>query len=152
MRFMFLLEDGRLIGQSEGNHSHLIGWTKEDGYDLRKIEERLCVEHKALRLCFQPFWLKDDGTRGDFWSVYVEVGTILPNEAQWATLSALYLLNGHRNTVVAWDVYLAEEKRWMRVSEGTLAELRAVFNPKPKAIAESKPTRKRSTKKKGERP
>ena len=32
MRFMFLLEDGRLVGDSEGrNHRDLMGWTTEDG-------------------------------------------------------------------------------------------------------------------------
>src|SRR5882762_9111627 len=62
MRFMFLLEDGRLVGDSEGrNHRDLMGWTTEDG-DSNQIEQNLCKQNKALRVCFQPFSLKQDGT------------------------------------------------------------------------------------------
>ena len=131
MSFMFLLEDGRLIGDAGGN-SHcafLIGWTAEDGEDLRAIQKCLCEQNNALRICFQPFVSKSDGTSGDFWAIYVEIDAVLPNDPQWATLSTLYRLNGYRNTVITWDVYSPEKKQWMRKSEGTLAELRALLNP-----------------------
>ena len=130
MSFTFLLEDGRLVGDSEGrNHSVLIGWTKEDGYDLRQLELRPLAEpNKALRICFQPFWEKRDGTRGDFWAVYVQIDKILPNEKQWATLSDLYRLNGWRNSIVTWDIFLPETEEWNRNREGTLAELREILN------------------------
>jgi hypothetical protein len=142
MRFMFLLEDGRLIGDSEGqNHSVLIGWTMQDGGEPGEIEKRLCKENKALRICFQPFFEKRDGTRGDFWCVYVEIDDVLPNDSQWTTLSDLYLLNGHRNTIVTWDAYSPEKKQWEH-GEGTLAELGEVLNPvlspKPKKTRKSK--------------
>ena len=129
MQFMFLLEDGRLIGDSEGgNHSILIGWTVEDGEDLSQIERDLCEQNKALRICFRPFSEKRDGTRGDFWAVYVQIDGVLPNDAQWTTLSRLYRLNGWRNTVVTWDAYSLEEKKWDRRSESNLAELREYLN------------------------
>ena len=127
MRFMFLLEDGRLIGDSEGeSHSVLMGWTMEDGTDLQRLEQDLCEQNKALRVCYQPFSEKNDGTRGDFWAIYIQINKILPNEAQWATLSNLYRLNGWRNTVVTWDVYSPETEKWDHKSEGTLAELRVL--------------------------
>jgi hypothetical protein len=142
MHFMFLLEDGRLIGDSEGrNHSVLLGWTMEDGTDLQQIEQDFCEQHKALRLCFQPFFEKRDGTRGDFWTVYVQINKVVPNEAQWATLSKLYLLNGYRNTFVDWDAYSLEKKKWERKSEGTLAELRELLNPTAPTIKVKEPRR-----------
>jgi hypothetical protein len=134
MRFMFLLEDGRLIGDGEGqNHAVLMGWVSDDGGDLREIEEQLCKENKALRLCFQPFHEKRNRMRGDFWAVYVQIDAVMPNDAQWATLSDLYRLNGYRNTVVTWDVYSQERKRWEHNSEGTLSELRELLNPRSSA-------------------
>jgi hypothetical protein len=130
MSFMFLLEDGRLTGDSQGrNHSVLMGWTMEDGGDLHQIERDLCEQNKALRVCFQPFSLKKDGTRGDFWAIYVQIDKVVPNDAQWTTLSNLYLLNGHRNTVATWDVYSSEKQKWEHKSESTLAELREFLNP-----------------------
>ena len=144
MHFMFMLEDGRLIGDSEGrNHCNLMGWTMEDN-DPHQIEQDLCEQNKALRVCFQPFYEKRDGTRGDFWAIYVEINKILPNDAQWATLSNLYQLNGWRNTVVSWDVYSLENKKWERKSEGTLAELREILNPTPPIVKPSKGQSKRS--------
>src|SRR5260221_2284017 len=141
MRFMFLLEDGRLIGDSEGrNHSVLMGWTSEDEGYLHDVEQHLCEQNKALRVCYQPFSEKKDGTRGDFWAVYVQIDKVLPNDAQWATLSNLCSLNGFRNTVVTWDAYLAKTKKWERKSEGTLAELRELLNPtSPTATTTKKP-------------
>jgi hypothetical protein len=134
MRFMFLLEDGHLIGDSEGrNHCNLMGWTTEDD-DPRQIEQALCEQNKALRVCFQPFSEKRDRTRGDFWAVYVQIDKTLPNEAQWATLSNLYRLNGWRNTVVTWDVYSPEKRKWEHKSEGTLAELRELLNPTSQTV------------------
>ena|SRR5882762_7661335 len=138
MRFMFLLEDGRLVGDSEGrNHRDLMGWTTEDG-DSNQIEQNLCKQNKALRVCFQPFSLKQDGTRGEFWTVYVEINKIVPNEAQWATLSKLYLMNGYRNTFVDWDAYLPEKKKWNHKSEGTLAELRELLYPAAQTVKTKK--------------
>jgi hypothetical protein len=129
MHFMFLLEDGRLIGDSEGqNHAVLIGWTAQDGEDLSQLERGLCEQYKALRICFQPFSEKRDGTRGDFWAVYVQIDGVLPNDAQWTTLSNLYRLNGWRNTVVTWDAYSLEEEKWDHRSESTLAEFREFLN------------------------
>jgi len=127
MAFMFLLEDGRLVGNAEGeNHSVLLGWTEADGYDLHQLESDWYKRYNALRLCFGSFQVKCDGTRGEFWCLYIEVGDVVPNDAQWATLSKLYLIHGHRNTVVAWDVRLEEDK-WSREREGTLADLRRLF-------------------------
>jgi len=142
MRFMFLLEDGRLIGHSEGrNHRELMGWTMEDDSDPEQVERDLCEKNKALRVLFQPFSEKRDGTRGDFRAIYVQINKIVPNEAQWATLTKLYLLNGHRNTVVSWDAYFPEKKKWERKSEGTLAELRELLNPTAPTIKAKKTRR-----------
>jgi len=106
--------------------------------DPRQIEQNLCEQNKALRVCFQPFSEKRNGTRGDFWAVYVQIDKILPNEAQWATLSNLYQLNGWRNTVVTWDAYSPEKRKWEHKSEGTLAELRDLLYPLAPAIKAKK--------------
>lgn len=147
MRFMFLSEDGRLIGHAEGrNHSVLMGWTLEDD-EPRQVEEHLCEQNKASRVCYQPFFEKRDGTRGDFWAIYVEIHKILPNEAQWATLSDLYRLNGWRNTIVTWDAYSSEKKKWERSGEGTLADVRRQLSPDPiLPTAEKKKTPRRCVK------
>ena len=129
MTFMFLLEDGRLVGDAEGrNHAVLLGWTESDGHETSGLENEWCKKYNGLRLCFQPFQVKNDGTRGNFWCLYVEVGEVVPNDAQWATLSELYLLHGHRETVVSWDVCL--EGKWSHESESTLADLRKAFDEK----------------------
>jgi hypothetical protein len=53
MHFMFLLEDGLLIGDSQGqNHSVLMGWTSEDAGDLHQIQREFCEQHRVLRICF----------------------------------------------------------------------------------------------------
>jgi hypothetical protein len=138
MSFMFLLEDGHLIGDSEGrNHAALMGWTADDDGDLKQVEQDLCEQNKALRVCFEPFSVKRDGTRGNFWAIYIEIDKVVPIDAQWATLSNLYLLKGHRNTVVTWDAYLPEKQKWDRISEGTLAELREFVNPSPPSNSRS---------------
>ena len=131
MHFMFLLQDGRLAGDSEGgNHTTLMGWNSEDG-DPHQIQQSLCEQNKALRICFQPISKKDDGTRGDFWSVYVEIDNVSPNEAQWTTLSALYRLKGWRHTIVVWDVYASGRKREWIHGEGSLTDLRRLVCPLP---------------------
>jgi hypothetical protein len=129
MRFMFLLEDGRLVGDSEGrNHTTLMGWNSEDG-DPHEIQRSLCEQNKALRICFQPFSEKDDGTRGDFWSLYVQIDNVFPNEAQWTTLSELYRLKGWRDTIVVSDVYAPETKRgWIHGQSSSLNDLKRLLD------------------------
>jgi hypothetical protein len=125
-----------------------MGWTVEDGGDLHQIERELCEQNKALRVCFQPFSQKRNGSRGDFWAIYVQIDKIVPNDEQWATLSKLFLLNGHRNTVVTWDAYSSEKQKWEHTSEGSLHELREFLNPSsPPTSTPKEPRRsKRSVK------
>lgn len=152
MRFMFLLENGQLIGDAEGrNHTVLMGWTSEDS-DPHQVEQQLCEQNKALRVCYQPFSEKRDGTRGDFWAVYVQIDKVPPNEAQWATLSALYLLNGWRDTVVTWDAHSSEKRKWERSSEGTLADLRRQLFPDPVLPTTENKTKNKMTPKSSVKP
>jgi hypothetical protein len=122
---MFLLEDGRLVGDSE-QHLVMLGWTDADGYDTQ-LTQAWCEQNGALRLCFGPFQVKRDGTRGDFWCLYIEIGKILPNEAQWDTISKLFLLHGHRDTVLTWDIRLPGADTWSREEERSLGDLKRLL-------------------------
>jgi hypothetical protein len=147
MRFMFLLEDGRAIGNPEGqNHSVLIGLTAEDGDDTSQIEREFCRQNNAVRVCFQRFTEKSDGTRGEFWALYIEIFNVRPNDAQWDALSNLYLVNGHRNTFVTWDVYSPKKKKWENKSERSLAELRQFLNPPPRPVRPTSRKKRRTSK------
>lgn len=127
MRFMFLLEDGRLIGHSEGQrHSKILGLDDNEDYQL--IEEDFCNKNKCLRLCFQSH---NEG-RTKKWTLYIEVFEIRPNEAQWATLGVLFNLKGRSDTSVRWDVLapnVEKKKRRRKRGEGSLCDFRRVMCP-----------------------
>src|ERR1700731_2173060 len=123
MRFMFLLEDGSLIGDVEGNHFDLLGGNYPDE-EPRTIERSFCDQNKALRFSFQRYGIKDE-----FWCLYVEIFNALPNEAQWITLGRLYCLKGWQNTDMRWDVLMSETKHESIHGEGTLNEFRRALYP-----------------------
>jgi hypothetical protein len=128
MRFMFMLENGSLIGDSEGrNHSVLLGC--HDDNDPQQIEKSFCEQNKALRLCFESYREKPNGARGEFWCVYVQIFDALPNDAQWRTLGTLYNLKDRQNTNFKWDVHAPETKRGWVNGEGTLSDFRRQLYP-----------------------
>jgi hypothetical protein len=146
MRFMFLLENGSLIGAEGQNHFALLGGESKIE-EPTEIEKLFCEQNKALRLCFESYSEKSNGARGEFWCVYVETFKDLPSEAQWATLGNLYNLKDRQNTHFKWDVLTPEIKRgWLR-GEGSLSDFRRVLYPPPAIVVskkERKPTRRKS--------
>jgi hypothetical protein len=138
LRFMFLLEDGMLIGQSEGNHFALLGGGRVE--EPSEIERSFCEQNKALRVCFESFREREDGIRGDFWCLYVEIFDALPNDAQWATIGRLYGLKDRRNTHIKWDVLRSDTRRkWIR-GEGTINDFRRQLYPPPPTVTPKKRT------------
>jgi hypothetical protein len=143
MRFMFLMEDGHLIGDSEGhNHRTLLGWTPSDP-DPGQVEETFCKQNKCLRLCFQPFW-ELDGRRGNFWCLYIQPFEIQPNDAQWSTLGVLFNLNGRSDTLVTWDVRAPQTERGWIHGEGSLNDFKRLICPLPLTTAVKRRKAKRA--------
>ena len=131
MLFMFLLEDGRIIGirkngENEGkirNHAALLGLTQEDGVSA---EKSFCEQNHALRVIFEKY-TEHKGIRGDYAAVFVQIFDRPPNDAQWAALADLYRIKDRPDSFVVWDVASPNQQKPLH-GDGSLADFKRLLD------------------------